>query len=272
MSAATSRVYLDSVGVFGSGFANWDETQKILRGEVAYVETESTLPAPEWLPPAERRRTSDIIKLALCAGREALASAEVDIASTFTVFTSSGGSGEVIHQICESLATPEREVSPTRFHNSVHNAPAGYWGIATRSEWPSTSLCGHDASFAVGVMEALAQCHATAQPVLLLAHDLRYPEPLNTARTVRGLFSVAFLLRATKSARSIAVIDVALDNDGTAVTQMRNPALEQMRVQNPAARALPLLHAIGMLNRAVTHSATVESVNGQTLHFTVSSI
>ena len=42
--------------------------------------------------------------------------------------------GQVIHEICEALATDEREVSPTRFHNSVHNASAGYWGIATRSQ------------------------------------------------------------------------------------------------------------------------------------------
>ena len=31
-----------------------------------------------------------------------------------------------VHAICESLATPERQVSPTRFHNSVHNAAAGW--------------------------------------------------------------------------------------------------------------------------------------------------
>jgi Beta-ketoacyl synthase, N-terminal domain len=252
-----TRVYVESVGVFGTGFENWPQTQAILRGETDYVATDVPLPSPEWLPPAERRRTSDIIKLALCAGREALVSADHSITDAYTVFTSSGGSGEVIHQICESLATAERDVSPTRFHNSVHNAPAGYWGIATRNEWPSTSLCAHDASFAAGLLESVAQAGATTQPVLLLAHDLRYPAPLDGVRPVNGLFSVALLLTATKTAKSRCALDVALSSTANA-TRLPIPALETLRVTNPAARALPLL---ALIARGEAGEVAIENVN-----------
>lgn len=262
MTRAPLRVYVESVGLFGTGFETWAEGAAILRGEQPYAATEFPLPSPEWLPSAERRRTSDIIRLALCAGREALTSANQSITDTYTVFTSSGGSGEVIHQICESLATAEREVSPTRFHNSVHNAPAGYWGIATRNEWPSTSLCAHDASFAAGMLEAASQANQCTQPVLLLVHDLRYPEPLNGVRTVMGMFSVALLLRATKTSEAKFSVDVSVALAESSVSAMNNAALENFRTLNPAARSLPLLAAFA--NRT-NESVMLENVNGTRL-------
>jgi 3-oxoacyl-(acyl-carrier-protein) synthase len=177
-------IYIQSIGLFGTGFENWQSAEKILSDELPYVATPAVPPSPDWLPPAERRRTSDIIRLAMVAGKEALANAQSSPSESATVFSSSGGSGEVIHQICESLASDDRDVSPTRFHNSVHNAPAGYWGIAAKNEWPSTSLCGHDESFAVGLVEAIAQAKSQSHSVLLLVHDLPYPEPLNGALCV----------------------------------------------------------------------------------------
>jgi Beta-ketoacyl synthase, N-terminal domain len=204
--------------------------------------------------------------LALCAGREALTSANQAITDTYTVFSSSGGSGEVIHQICESLATAEREVSPTRFHNSVHNAPAGYWGIATRNEWPSTSLCAHDASFAAGVLEAVSQTSQCVQPVLLLVHDLRYPEPLNGVRAVMGLFSVALLLRATRTSEAKFSVDVSLASNefsaNTMTTTITETALENFRTSNPAARSLPLLAAFA---KRSNENVILENVNGTQL-------
>jgi Beta-ketoacyl synthase, N-terminal domain len=262
MTRAPTRVYVESVGLFGTGFENWTQGAAILRGEQPYVATEFPLPSPEWLPPAERRRTSDIIRLALCAGREALTSANQSITDTYTVFSSSGGSGEVIHQICESLATAEREVSPTRFHNSVHNAPAGYWGIATRNEWPSTSLCAHDASFAAGVLEAVSQANQCTQPVLLLVHDLRYPEPLNGVRAVMGMFSVALLLRATRTSEAKFSLDVSSAPVESSVSVISNAALEKFRTANPAARSLPLLLAFA--NRA-NENVMLENVSGMRL-------
>ena len=75
--------------------------------------------------------------------------------------------GDITHQICEALARPEREVSPTSFHNSVHNAPAGYWSIATGSRLASTSICAYDVSFAAGLLEAAAYATVEHQPVML---------------------------------------------------------------------------------------------------------
>jgi hypothetical protein len=102
------------------------------------------LDAPEALPPAERRRTGLPVRLALDVGLQALRASTREPERLATVFTSSCGDGTVIHELCEALDSAERAVSPTRFHNSVHNAPAGYWGIALRARAPSTSLCCFD--------------------------------------------------------------------------------------------------------------------------------
>ena len=73
-------------------------------------------------------------------------------------------------------------VSPTRFTNSVHNAAAGCWHIAVASRASSTSLCAFDGSFGAGLIEAATSVHLSGQPVLLVASDSPYPEPLNSVR------------------------------------------------------------------------------------------
>ena len=83
------------------------------------------------------------VRLAIAAGTEALAQAGRDPAEMAMVFAASGGDGETIHEILAVLATEQREVSPTRFHNSVHNAPSGYWALATGSRAPSISLSAY---------------------------------------------------------------------------------------------------------------------------------
>ena len=85
-------------------------------------------------------------------------------------------------------------MSPTQFHNSVHNAPGGYWSIALATRAPSTSLCAVEASFAAGLLEACAQAVAERRDVLLIAYDVPYPEPLASLWTVAEPFAVAMVL------------------------------------------------------------------------------
>jgi hypothetical protein len=51
----------------------------------------------------------------------------------------------------------EKMVSPTLFHNSVHNTPAGYFSIATGIQTASVSLSAGDNTFSAGLIEALTQ-------------------------------------------------------------------------------------------------------------------
>jgi beta-ketoacyl synthase-like protein len=238
------RAYVEGIGLLGPGLPGWEASRAVLTGRAACVPAAPAVPASELLPPAERRRTGVPVKLALAVGREAFVNAGRDAATTATVFTASCGDGQNLHDMCESLASPEREVSPTRFHNSVHNAAAGYWGIATRSREASTSLCAYDASFAAGLLEAMAQVAVEHAPVALLAYDQPYPEPLNRARPIGGIFAAALVLAPARTDRALAVIEVSLTPEPAAATPMADAALEHARVTIPAGRALPLLAAL----------------------------
>lgn len=145
---------------------------------------------------------------------------------------------------------PGHEVSPTRFHNSVHNASAGYWGIATRCHEPSTSLGAYDASFAAGLIEAATQAIVDPRIVLLIAYDTPYPEPINAVRPIRASVGVGMLLSPERSARSLCELDIALVANSVSATKLPQPDLEAIRAGVPAGRALPLLAAIAAKSMA----------------------
>ena len=161
-----------------------------------------------------------------------------------TIFTSSGGDGETIHDILNVLASPLRELSPTKFHNSVHNAAAGYWSIATGATSASTSLCAHDDSFAAGLLEAAAQAAAAGEAVALIAYDVPYPAPLFAVRPVGAVFGAALVLSPVPTPASFARLDLALQPGAAAASPAAIPALEELRPTTPAARCLPLLAAL----------------------------
>lgn len=236
------RACIDGIAVLGPGLAGWRAAAAVLAGAAPYVAVDMPKPATDLLPPAERRRCGEAARLALALGTEALAHAGLAANDVATVFTSSSGNGEVVHQICEALAAPEREVSPTRFHNSVHNAPAGYWSIGTGSHAPSTSLAVHPGSFAAGLLEAALQAHAEARPVLLIAYELPHPFPLSAVAPIVAPFGIAMVVQAARSGVSLAETTLALGTDAAPTTL--SGALEALRVGNSAAHALPLLAAI----------------------------
>jgi hypothetical protein len=240
------KAFVQGIGLLGPGLPSWGGAQAILRGEVAHQATSAVLQAPARLPPAERRRAGAAIKVAMTVADEALALADTDPKGVATVFTSSSGEGANCHSICETLASGDRLISPTRFTNSVHNAPAGYWHIAVASRAPSTSLCAFDDGFAAGLLEAMTQVRALQMPVLLVASDTPYPEPLNARRPLPDCFGAAFVLTPSASARSFASLRIGLApaRPSAQSTVCRGDSLENLRTRIPAARALPLLQHI----------------------------
>lgn len=230
-------VHVIGTGLVGPGLAN---PAALAPG---WVRSPTVIPAPARLPATERRRAGPVVKLAIEVAGQACEAAGIDPATLPTVFTSSTGEPSNCHALCEALAAPERLVSPTRFTNSVHNAAAGYWHIATASRHPSTSLAAFDASFAAGLLEAAAQCVAGRQPVLLVACDVPYPEPLHAKRPLPDAFGSAFVL-APAGAGPALTIETTAEADTPCDTPCDDPALEALRRTIPAARALPLLLAL----------------------------
>jgi hypothetical protein len=230
-------VCLTGQAVLGPGLADWNSARDVLRGATPYVRGPAPEPAPGLLPPTERRRASAPVRWALAVAQLALAGRDAEAVAT--VFVSCGGDGMITHQICEALASAPGAVSPTRFHNSVHNAPAGYWSIATRTHAASTSLSGFEGSFAIGLLEAATQAAVERCHVLLVAYDLPYPEPMHALWPVAHPFAAALLL-APPGAGPGAFRLALKPGAARAAWPSAIPASFQ---SNPASWALPLLAA-----------------------------
>jgi hypothetical protein len=254
----TTTVYLEALGLLGPGLCDWPQAAPLL-AQGGWQASDVPMPAPQRLPAAERRRAGAVVKLSIAVADQACTAAGCDPLQLATVFSSSSGDGANCHALCETLAGTDRLVSPTRFTNSVHNAPAGYWHIATQSRAPSTSLCAHDASFASGLLEAAVQVVAWQRPVLLVAADVPYPEPLHAVRPLTAPFGVAMLLAPQRGARSLAALTPTLAPASAAVDGCDDAGLEALRVGVPAARSLPLLQALA---RGGTHTAVLDHLPG----------
>lgn len=182
--------------------------------------------------------------------QEAAASSGISREEFCVVFVSSDGDGDIVHRLCTALATPAAEVSPTDFHNSVHNAATGYWSIGTHSSAPSSALCAYDSSFAAGLLEAACQATTEARRVLLVAVDLPYPVPLAAYRPVRHGFAAALALEHGTD------LEISLD-DGEPTAM---PAGLEGFAGNAAAACLPLLAALARPGAAVVRMPLHEGV------------
>lgn len=237
------RVSIQGVGLYAPGLPSWQAAAPVLRGEQAWrAEPAPAVTLP--LPAAERRRTSACARAAWTAAEQALASAGIDARRVNSVFTSSGGDGVILHQLCMALATPERTVSPTHFHNSVHNAPAGYYSIAHASHAASTSLCHHGAPFAAGLLEAAVQVSTENRPVLLVGFDLVAPFPLAPLWPAQQDFAVALLLAPPTQAHVLAHWRIAPAPAAPVASPAAAYGLAQLARDNPVAQCLPLLAAL----------------------------
>jgi hypothetical protein len=220
------QAWIDGIGFIAPGMPDWASAAAVLRGELPYASAPSVLPVPTLLPSAERRRASRVIKLSLGLGFEAVAHAGADAATLATVFSASGADGHNGHLLCEQLASDDRQISPTRFHNSVHNVAAGYWGIATRCMAPCQVVAAFDVA-------------CTGEPVLLVSYDSEYPEPLFAKRNTPDCAGVALVLSPQQS--DVSKSRIQLTTSRAPAQAMGDAGLEFLRLNVPALRALPLL-------------------------------
>ncbi len=238
------ELQLLSIGLAAPGLASWEQALPVLRGEAAFAPSELAPYAPQLLPPNERRRAQPAVRQAFRAAEAACAGR--DASQLATVFASSDGDLSILNRICTTVLQPPCAVSPTDFHNSVHNAAAGYWGIATGARAPSTTIAGYDESFALGLLEAGLQVQAEQTPVLLVAFDVPAPEPMRGARSAALPASCALWLRPPAGDGAIdgALATLRLSVANAADSRLDDAALEAQRLANPVLRALPLLQLL----------------------------
>jgi len=236
------EIDLAGIGFAAPGLRDWGALRALLAGGAPYASGPLEHAVPDALPAAERRRAGAAARLAIAVAQEAAAHAGADPGSLASVFVSSDGDGENLHQMCTSLVGAPPEVSPTRFHNSVQNAASGYWSIAVRCRAPSSAIIGLDGAFAAGLLEAAVQAEVERRDVLLVSYDLPMPPPLHALHPVGCGAGLALVLATQPGGPRLARLALELvPGNAAEITAMRSPGLEALRRANPALRALALL-------------------------------
>lgn len=141
--------------------------------------------------PADRRRLNPLTALALKTMEAAVDPLWRErIAEIPLVYASAEGDGDVLAKLLDAIGK-RQPVSPTQFHNSVHNAAAGYWSIGLGSQAATSALCAGSDTFGVALGEAGMQACAFASPVAMVVAERSFPPLLARARPHRQTYSIA---------------------------------------------------------------------------------
>ena len=241
------NVWLMGVSVFGPGLDGWERALRVLQRSEAYAPGPVKIPPPTILSPRDRRRCSETVSLALHTAHQAAQAGGLDLATTPTVFSNSAGDGEVVHRLLSALAKPGKPVSPTDFHNSVHNASAFYWSLGTGCLASSTSIAAARFSFAAALIKAAIHSVTENTPVIMVCLDMPLPTPLCDTYPIVASLAVGFALwpRATETALAHFGLSWISNTDPDA--EASRPLLSELSDLwhgNPAGRALPLLETV----------------------------
>ena len=238
-------LYIKAIGITAPGIDSWAEAKKVLQFPEEYIARPIARKIDTLLPANERRRATRVTQLALSAAQQTGKPEELN--QCLQIFSSCNGDLTTFNQIGLALVMDERPVSPTRFHNSVHNAPAGYWSIATQSQTPSTSITAYTDSLSAGLLEAAVQLNASDnkqhRDCLLVCYDEIPPDAFSSQLAITEEFACALTL-SQHPENALAKLEITLGNGTEPLSRLSHDALERLRLSNPQAVILPLLHVI----------------------------
>ncbi|HEY5810428.1 MAG TPA: beta-ketoacyl synthase chain length factor, partial [Povalibacter sp.] len=220
----------------------WDVARAVIRGEAETPATASPRPAPTLLAPTERRRAPDTVAIALEVASKACEAAGRSPADIASVFASTHGDLAISDNMCATLVNTPTLISPVKFHNSVHNAAAGYWSIGTGNYAPYTALSAFHCTFATGLLEAATQVVCERKPVLYVAFDIEARGALATVAPSRGLLGAGLLLAPDKGQAGVTLLRLQIGNDADP-TPARSPAAPLV-ADNALAPCLPFFESL----------------------------
>ena len=180
----------------------------------------------------------------------------VDLTTTPSVFANSAGDGEVVHRLLSALAKPNKPVSPTDFHNSVHNASAFYWSLGTSCQAASTSIAAARFSFAAALLKAAMHSLLENTPIIMVCFDKPLLAPLSDTYPLIAPLAVGFALWPRAVGNQLAELDLSWVSNVDAAAEAQRPLLPELAELwsgNPAGHAIPLLEAVANQRESVLY-------------------
>lgn len=232
--------YIQAVEVCTPGMMNWQMAKDIFLGHQLYQCTEAVVPCTNMLPARENRRASSTIHLSLHIAEKLQQQAQIEANTWRSVLASSDGDMDIFHYLSQTLSQTEPAISPTLFHQSLHNSAAGCLHIAAKSQQASVSISAGNDTFSAGLLTSMIEVCTASLPVLFVAYNMTSPPPMNVHNPMLTWFGSGFIFTPEQGAASIAKLTCSLV-DKQDETILSLPSLNDLRLGNPIARCLPLL-------------------------------
>ncbi len=232
------------VAVNGPGIPNWARARAGFRSGAFQALPIEDAPTSR-MNSRDRRRASDTVRLAVEIGFEAAECAGLPPGDLPAVFASCHGEGAATHKLLLALAEPNPFVSPTLFHNSVHNTPAGYWSITAGTRVSTTSISAGRVTFATALMKAALIVELEATPALMVAYDAPFPDPLSRLCPFPGPLGVGLVLAPGDVPGAMSRLSLSFEQPSArACTDVTDPEFGLLFEANPIGQCIPLLEAV----------------------------
>lgn len=270
MQSRELRCKVVSVGAWGSYFGNWDALKELLQG-ADLPEVKNKGPKPAIIPANERRRAPLPVRLAVESSWQATESASIAPEDLTCVFVSGLGDTDLTDYMCKTLASEHKELSPTKFHNSVHNAPAGYWTISTKTMSAANSVAGFEESISLTLLEAMVQCESESVPLMVTFYDAPVSAVLQPLLKNQEAFAFSLIIYPMSHDIEGVAISAKVENEGLKPwpkLESRNSYIASLYADNPSARVLCLAELI--IQQPKTKSAiSMPLSNGSSISFRI---
>jgi len=256
------KAYINAIGLQANGLEGWTNSQTILTAQQPYQAKPLSKYSPLFLPANERRRATSTIKLALRTAEETLQNADKQTKPVPTLFACVDGDTEISAKMTSAILMDEPMVSPIHFHNSVHNAPAGYWMIGQKNQQAASAISAGEYQIATLFLEAMSQLSKEQPEILLIAYDLPIDPVIESITQPRNPFAFGLLLSLYASSQNIAEINTKIINKS-----ITTRSISDWFGDNQAAQFLPVLKALAKkqhyviefaLSKTLSHQLTVK--------------
>ena len=253
-----TRLDIIGLGTWSPYFGNWNEfCSGVKSGE---WQSEVKL-QPDLIPAKSRRRAPQLVKMAVEVMSQACEMAVADPQQVATVFSSVMGDMQITDYLCRALAQTPKLVSPTKFHNSVHNAAPGFWSITTGAFSAGSAVSAFEYTSSMALLEACILAADEHQPVLLVTQEVAATQALMTVCPAEQPFSAGILLAPPGfSNKPLFALEFSVENQACQWPPLSDD-LHALLGSNMSAKLLPMLTSL------VTLSGEVEA---ETFQFPIS--
>lgn len=188
-------VFLRGVGLWTTGFANPDAWCRGEPNPDVQTADAAVLEGPL------RRRASPLTRISVDVFDQATRSAAVDSATIPTIWATAHGEHGTAIKLLKMMLRGEGKVSPTHFHNSVHNTPSAYASIAAANASASTTLTGGPELVSSAILEAFCHLDGGTPEIAVVLGDEPLHEPFDRP-DMQAPLAIAFVFASEPAGAS----------------------------------------------------------------------